>query len=114
MIETPKFNDDLMSFIAYSPLPTSARLTTMISLSIKPQYENGLLLYAGNDNTGISDFLAVGLYNGFVEFRYNLGSSTGVITSKENVTLNEWHRIVAARTEKSGTVICHRILQMPY
>jgi hypothetical protein len=106
MIATPMFNDDLMSFIVYDPLPINSDLsTTMISLSIKPQDMNGLLLYVGNNDTKVSDFLAIGLYNGFVELRYNLGSSTAVLVSRENISLNEWHRIAVSRTEKFGTLI---------
>lgn len=104
MIETPRFSDSLMSFMAYSPLPVSIRRTTLISISIKPETHTGLLIYTDHNIARASgDFLAIGLYDGFVELRYNLGSGTAEIRSRERVTLNEWHTIVAARTERSGT-----------
>ena len=43
------------------------------------------------------DFLSVALVDGFVEFRYDLGSGAVSIRSPERVRPGHWHRLVAAR-----------------
>jgi coxsackievirus/adenovirus receptor len=54
------------------------------------------------------DFLALSLNDGFVEFRYNLGSGTAVIRSNNRITVNEWHNTTAARTDRDGTPWTYR------
>ena len=43
------------------------------------------------------DFLSLALVDGFVEFRYDLGSGPVSIRSPERVRPGHWHRLVAAR-----------------
>ena len=43
------------------------------------------------------DFLSVALVDGFVEFRYDLGSGAVSIRSPERIRPGHWHRLVAAR-----------------
>lgn len=48
------------------------------------------------------DFIALGLREGRVEFRFDLGSGTGVIRSDGVVALNEWHHARVKRSRKEG------------
>ena len=99
--------------MAFSSLPLEARQSTLISMSIKPEFASGLLMYTDDSPAKVSnDFLAIGLYDGYVELRYNLGSGTAVIRSEEKVGLNNWHTIVAARTEQSGMIECDMHLEV--
>lgn len=91
--------------MAYNPLPFTIGRNTLVSVTFKPEDSSGLLIYSDRNATGTSvDFLALGLYNGFVEFRYNLGSGTAIIRSSKLITLNEWHSVTAVRTDRAGTV----------
>eukprot|EP00118_Oscarella_pearsei_P018076 m.183124 g.183124 ORF g.183124 m.183124 type:complete len:2338 (+) comp39301_c0_seq1:76-7089(+) len=102
VITTAMFQDNLQSFSAFPKPGDSLRLQTTISLSVKPDNGNGLLVYATRTS---QDFVAVGLYNGFIEFRYNLGGSgTAVIRSTNPVELHKWHTVVAERTGKTGSL----------
>ncbi len=53
---------------------------------------------------GDSDnFLAVGLRDGKVIYRYNLGAETAEIESKNPITVGEWHTVVIKRKGKEGS-----------
>ena len=43
------------------------------------------------------DFLSVSIVNGFVEFRYNLGSGPAVLRSLKKVILGMWHSVSVKR-----------------
>ena len=101
LIETPEFSSSLKSFMAYDPLPQTVGHSTLVSVTFKPYKTNGLLIYSDNDL--LIDFLALNLNDGFVEFRYNLGSDTAIIRSSNRVTLYQWHSVTAARTDETGT-----------
>jgi hypothetical protein len=103
VIETPEFSSSLKSFMAFDPLPQTVGRSTLVSVTFKPHRPNGLLIYSdGND---LLDFLALSLNDGFVDFRYNLGSSTAVIQSQSRVTLDQWHSVTAARTDREGILV---------
>lgn len=60
----------------------------------------GLLLWSGRtDHTRSgSDFLALGIKDGFVHLRYNLGSGEGFIAfNSTKVDDSHWHRLKATR-----------------
>ena len=42
-----------------------------IEVSLKPEYENGIILYIGARDDGRGDFASLALVNGFVELRYS-------------------------------------------
>ena len=92
--------------MAYHPLPVTVAHSTLVSIIFKPQENSGLLIYSHQSTNGFpaEDFLALSLNDGFVEFRYNLGTGTVVIRSSNRVALNQWHNVTAARTDRDGTV----------
>ena len=89
--------------MAFLPLGDDSSTTTIIDISVKPLEKDGLIFYAGlRLSPPFADFISVSLHDGFIEFRYNLGSGTVVIRSTEQVELYKWHRIHAERTNKNG------------
>ena len=99
----PSFRDNLTSFMAFPPLAGDISTHIAISMSIRPLERDGLIFYSSlKDSPPYSDFIAVGLYDGFVEFRYNLGSGTAEIKSAERIDLHRWHTIHAERTSRDG------------
>jgi hypothetical protein len=97
-VTIPSFSH--VSYIRYIQ-PTTITSSTTIKLTFYPKSLTGMLLYIG----GIHDFLSLSLYNGRVEFRFDLGSGHSMITSGEVVTLNEWNTITATRAYKLGTLL---------
>jgi hypothetical protein len=96
------FRDNLTSFMAFPPLGEDVRGATTISVSIKPLENDGLIMYVARSVSPFFDFISIGLYDGYVEFRYNLGSDTVAIRSTERIELNRWHTIHAERTGRIG------------
>ena len=52
---------------------------TEITMIIKPTKPNGLFLYNGQKMDRTGDFISLNLVNGYVEFRFDLGSGAAVI-----------------------------------
>ena len=101
------FRDNLTSFAAFPSLGSDTRSTTTITMSIKPLEKDGLIFYAGRKTTPpFTDYISVGLYDGYVEFRYDLGSGTVEIKSTERLVLYQWHTIRAERNLKNGKYCC--------
>ena len=104
VIEVARFNDNFTSFMAFNPLD-NVRSSTTVMLQFKPEGYYGLMVYMDKKEQVLGrtgDFLSVGLYDGFVELRYNLGSATAVIRSAQRVTLNTWHKLTATRENRAG------------
>ena len=66
---------------------------------MKVESPTGLLLWTGGDEMSpASDFLLLGLENGFLHFRFNLGNGEGgVIYNQSKIDDGKWHRIRASR-----------------
>lgn len=62
----------------------------------------GLLLYNGQQEDGGGDFISLGLTNGYVEFRFELGSGPVLLRSHQPVQLDSWHKATISRMKKSG------------
>lgn len=62
----------------------------------------GIILYNQQNPDGRGDFVSVALVNGFVEFRYNLGSGMAVISSSEKVEPDVYHKVVVKRYHRDG------------
>ncbi|XP_070534046.1 protein eyes shut homolog [Ptychodera flava] len=99
---------------SYIALPAiDIRHNTNITIQFKPDSEDGLLFYAAQHlgvNSG--DFLAVSLYNGFVEFRYKLGPEDPVLvrtSNKVDVASEQWNTVEVGRTDRSGYVILNDV-----
>jgi hypothetical protein len=106
VLDVLSFSGVLTSYMMFPPLGQSSLAKTDIYISIKPLLSYGLIFYAPRlPSPSVSDFISVGLYDGFVEFRYNLGSGTVVIKSAERIDLYEWHIIHAGRDMKEGFLI---------
>ncbi|CAD5112892.1 DgyrCDS2100 [Dimorphilus gyrociliatus] len=69
----------------------------------RPKAETGVLLYCGASNSSKStDFFSVVLEDGYVVFRFQLGSGVTLVTSKEKVLMNDWNRLMFQRDKKQG------------
>jgi len=64
-------------------------------------YILGLILYNGQMTDGSGDFMSLGMREGRVEFRFDVGSGPAIIRS-DPVSLNEWHTIRIQRDRKDG------------
>ena len=70
-----------------------------ISVILRPDDNDGLILRYGGS---ILDFIEIELSDGFVQFRYNLGSETATISSSNKMSLYRWHTIRAERRHQQG------------
>ncbi|KAM6977222.1 basement membrane-specific heparan sulfate proteoglycan core protein [Aplochiton taeniatus] len=102
LVTTPWF-DGVESYIAYPPL-TNVHDDLTVELEFKPMEADGLLFFLGGKKVKVEDFVAVSMVAGRVEFRYELGTGQAILRSPEPVTLGQWHRVVAERIKKVGTL----------
>ncbi|KAG8222060.1 hypothetical protein J437_LFUL000504 [Ladona fulva] len=111
----PGFNGN--SYLHYSDVDTIKKIVNYkidINMRFKTTSESGVLLWSGQRGGGIThhppsgqsgDFLALGLRNGYLHLRFNLGS--GEVELEYNSTrVNDglWHRVRATRNEQEGTI----------
>ncbi|XP_041975156.1 agrin-like isoform X2 [Aricia agestis] len=98
---TPQFNGT-----SYIELPTLEGLGKAFSIEIwfLTNRFSGMLLYTGQSSKAKGDFVSINLVNGYVQFRFNLGSGIANITSSVPVTKGRWHRVRAARAERHGSL----------
>ena len=73
--------------------------TNTLNLRVKIESANGLLVWTGGDEMSpASDFLLLGIENGFLHFRFNLGNGEGgVIYNDTRIDDGKWHRLRATR-----------------
>ncbi|KAH7986401.1 hypothetical protein HPB52_024993 [Rhipicephalus sanguineus] len=64
----------------------------------------GLLLYNGQQEDGSGDFISVGLTNGYVEFRFELGSGVGYLRSHQPVQMDTWPLFRSAEKRRTSEV----------
>ncbi|KAG8193219.1 hypothetical protein JTE90_005566 [Oedothorax gibbosus] len=96
--EVPSFSGK--SFIELYKLEAYSRLS--LEIEFKSFSNDGLLLYNGQTASSSGDFVSLTLKDGFVEFRYNLGSGAVVIRSSDRVPLGKFQKVVAKRYLKDG------------
>ncbi|KAL4236805.1 hypothetical protein ACF0H5_005192 [Mactra antiquata] len=101
----PRFTSE--SFLMYSQKNIAKRIggdTLDVQLSIKPQSTNGLLLWSGpNVIQATSDYISIGIKDGIIQFRYNLGSGDAIIISNvTNLYDGLWHNIHVKRDKQIG------------
>lgn len=108
-VRFPSFRDDRTSFMAFRSVSRvtgatiSTRHRTSIALEIRPTHRDGLVIYSSfRQFAPFKDFISIGLYDGYVEFRYNLGSQTAIIKSADRLDLFQWHSIYASRKLQDG------------
>ena len=61
-------------------LVTAVRFNTHVTLQIKPEQSDGLILYMSQPHTSDGDFMSLLLVNGSLIFSYSLGSGDSVTT----------------------------------
>ncbi|XP_063375588.1 agrin-like isoform X6 [Cydia amplana] len=65
---------------------------------------SGMLLYTGQSNKAKGDFITINLVNGYLQFRYNLGSGVANITSPVPIEKGRWHRARVTRAGRHGSL----------
>ncbi|KAK3867232.1 hypothetical protein Pcinc_027289 [Petrolisthes cinctipes] len=100
----PRFDES--SYISLATLPRVVYLNLEIEVSFKPDSPNGLLLYNSQTSAPTrGDYVALGLKDGYAEFRFNVGSGPAVLRSRAPLNLGEWHTIKVSRNRKDGTMV---------
>jgi hypothetical protein len=99
-ITIPSFSGD--SLIEMQRLQAYTRLT--IEMEFTSFSENAILLYNGQTANGEGDFVSLSLKQGYVEFRFNLGSGAEILRSPQKILLGKQIRIVAKRYLRDGTL----------
>ncbi|XP_071487566.1 pikachurin-like [Diadema antillarum] len=102
-VPEPKFNG--RSYLWFASNDITSRLTgerNIFTFEIRVQEPNGMVLWAGHSSmTSGSDFIAVGMENGFLVLRFNLGGGEAVLKSRRPVNDGDWHEI---RIDRLGVV----------
>lgn len=103
VITVPSFKKTDYSYISF-PTPINVFTSTTITFSFLPYASEGLLFYSAfRSSATTADFISLAMKNGFLEFRYNLGSGTNLVTSLSRLTLGRWYDVYASRTGRTGT-----------
>ena len=71
-----------------------------IKISFRSFTEDGIIFYAQGSKD--NDFISLAILNGFVEFRYDLGSGTLLLQSNSKINMGQWHYLVARRYNQDG------------
>ncbi|XP_063822042.1 agrin-like isoform X2 [Ostrinia nubilalis] len=99
---SPQFNGT--SYIELPPLEGLGK-AFRIEIWFLTNRFSGMLLYTGqSNNKAKGDFVAINLVNGYLQFRYNLGSGVANITSPVPITKGRWHRARITRTGRHGSL----------
>ncbi|XP_054857961.1 basement membrane-specific heparan sulfate proteoglycan core protein isoform X3 [Eublepharis macularius] len=101
-VTTPYFHGG-DAFISYPPL-TNIHYELRVDIEIKPLSPDGLILFSRGEGAPLADFVSLGMAHGHVEFRYELGSGTAILRSREPLGLGQWHKITAERLNKDGSL----------
>ncbi|KAK2825049.1 hypothetical protein Q7C36_018976 [Tachysurus vachellii] len=100
LVTTPLFNSD-ESYIAYPPL-TNIHNDLRIDMEFKPMDEDGMMFFIGGKKMKVEDFVTLSLVDGYVEFRYELGTGQAILRSQEQVSIGQWHHVTAERINQDG------------
>ncbi|CAH2050484.1 unnamed protein product, partial [Iphiclides podalirius] len=98
---SPQFNGT--SYIELLPLEGLGK-AFRIEIWFLTNRFSGMLLYTGQSNKAKGDFIAINLVNGYLQFRYNLGSGIANITSPVPITKGRWHRARVTRVGRHGSL----------
>ncbi|XP_064459482.1 basement membrane-specific heparan sulfate proteoglycan core protein-like isoform X3 [Ornithodoros turicata] len=99
----PRFTQAPLSYMKLPTIP-NAYMSFEIEIKFKPEKDNGLLLYNGQQEDGGGDFISMGLTDGYVVFRFELGSGLGYIRSEQPVQVDAWHTAKVTREKKVATL----------
>ncbi|KAJ6636410.1 Pikachurin [Pseudolycoriella hygida] len=77
-----------------------------LNLRFKTHSTNGLILWTGRHSAlEDDDYLSLGIENGYLHMRYNLGSGeVNIVYNSTRVSDGLWHRIRALRSLQEGTL----------
>ncbi|XP_030843085.1 agrin isoform X4 [Strongylocentrotus purpuratus] len=78
---------------------------SVIDVEFLTSSPDGVIFYNGQTADGRGDFISLNMRDGYLEFRYDLGSSIAEIKSVDRLALNEWHAVRVIRMGKSGEMI---------
>lgn len=81
LVTTPLF-DGHKSYITYPPL-SNIHNDLRIEVEFKSQTENGLMFFSGGKKMKVEDFVSLSLVEGYLEFRYELGTGWNVVVNKK-------------------------------
>uniref|UniRef100_A0A914WHN0 Basement membrane-specific heparan sulfate proteoglycan core protein n=1 Tax=Plectus sambesii TaxID=2011161 RepID=A0A914WHN0_9BILA len=97
---------DGKGFVEVIPLPQKAWQQFEIKLTFKPRSSEGLIFYTEktSQTEEKGDFVTVGLRNGKVVYRFDLGSGPAEIVSNHPVEVGEWNQIIFKKDDKKGTL----------
>ena len=100
-ITTPFFNGT--SYVAYEPL-SSAAFSINFTVVFNSSSSTGIIFFVSITEMDYGDYLALVLLDGTLQFRYNLGSGTTVISSPGTIELNVCHTVVICRSGSAGSL----------
>ncbi|XP_034937288.1 pikachurin [Chelonus insularis] len=89
-IKSPRFTGQ--SWLAFPALKTAYK-HIQLDLEFRPENWDGIILLTGERDDLQGDFMALILYHGFIEFRFDCGSGVGVVRSTKTVKLNKWNTL---------------------
>ena len=102
--DVSKTSIDVASFTGHSRIgittPGDVVNRFDVQFNFRSFAEEGILFYAQGSKD--NDYVSISLMNGFVEFRYDLGSGTLVLRSNTKIMLGQWHHLVARRYNQDG------------
>ncbi|KAL1114772.1 hypothetical protein AAG570_007596, partial [Ranatra chinensis] len=101
-IQVPAFNGS--SYLRYPGLGSSALSWLDLVLVVKPNSQNGVILYNGHRSDGVGDFMAVYISEGHLEFTFDLGTGAATVRSAEPVSVGEWHEVRVSRTGRMAVM----------
>lgn len=96
--QTPAFGG--RSYVQLKPLKAYHKLS--LEVEFKTYKPDGIILYNQQRADGQGDFVSLALVDGYVQFKYNLGSGPVAITSLDKVQMKKFHRVVIKRYHKDG------------
>ncbi|CAH3185759.1 unnamed protein product [Porites lobata] len=103
-IDTPMFEGD-----SYMSLPGIEGAVLQLRFSIRflaLKSGNMLLLYNGQTIfPGRGDFISLAIHGGRVEFRFNMGSGTGILRSARNTSVGFWHTVIIERQLRDSLLV---------
>ncbi|XP_064610786.1 agrin-like isoform X2 [Liolophura sinensis] len=92
------------SYLVLPGFPQVSRELT-IELEFRSLNKDGILLYTGQHLSGGRDFVALAVIDGYVEFRFDLGSGPVTLRSRNPIELNKFTRVVARRYQRDGLLV---------
>ncbi|XP_068106686.1 pikachurin-like isoform X2 [Hyperolius riggenbachi] len=91
------------SYMTFEPLKNSYQ-TFQITVEFRAQGDDGLLLYCGENEYGRGDFMSVAIIRRSIQFRYNCGTGSAVITSDGKIKPGAWHVVTVYREGLNGWI----------